>query len=266
LEDASHEAVAAQQQAAMARRELAAATHREAILAAQAENAAVSAEDSKRALEEATLKVSRENLATASPARKPTQSQAAETPDDASRATARERLEEVERRAAALEMELRAAAKESGEGAAAVAAFSAQVDSLRDENAKLLELVAAAGDAGTVAAEAAALKQALAKSEETRTAIESDFQALMDSVEGLKASAATATGNDPESNQGGDADAKLTALEMENASLKSNLAGTEEACEGMQRELQRIQTEYNALASTLSGTLDTSNEEEEEEF
>ena len=88
----------------------------------------------------------------------------------------------------------------------------------------------------------------------------------MDSVEGLKASAATATGNDPESNQGGDADAKLTALEMENASLKSNLAGTEEACEGMQRELQRIQTEYNALASTLSGTLDTSNEEEEEEF
>jgi hypothetical protein len=34
----------------------------------------------------------------------------------------------------------------------------------------------------------------------------------------------------------------------------------------MQRELERIQAEYNALASTLSGTLDTSNEEEEEEF
>ena len=49
-----------------------------------------------------------------------------------------------------------------------------------------------------------------------------------------------------------------------NEDLRSTLTGTEEACEGMQRELERIQTEYNALASTLSGTLDTSNEEEEE--
>ena len=95
-------------------------------------------------------------------------------------------------------------------------------------------------------------------SEQERAAIEADFQALMDSVEGLKASAASA---DPDA---GDAEAKLNELERENASLRSNLAGTEEACEGMQRELQRIQTEYNALASTLSGTLDTSNEEEEE--
>ena len=61
-----------------------------------------------------------------------------------------------------------------------------------------------------------------------------------------------------------DAEAKLAALEKENEDLRSTLTGTEEACEGMQRELERIQTEYNALASTLSGTLDTSNEEEEE--
>ena len=32
----------------------------------------------------------------------------------------------------------------------------------------------------------------------------------------------------------------------------------------MHRELARIKAEYDALASTLSGTLDTSNEEEEE--
>ena len=82
----------------------------------------------------------------------------------------------------------------------------------------------------------------------------------MDSVEGLKASAASAGGDAGAS----DAEAKLAALERENEDLRSTLTGTEEACEGMQRELERIQTEYNALASTLSGTLDTSNEEEEE--
>ena len=100
-------------------------------------------------------------------------------------------------------------------------------------------------------------------SEESRAAIEADFQALMDSVEGLKASAAAAPGADESA---ADADAKLAALEKENEDLRSTLTGTEEACEGMQRELERIQAEYNALASTLSGTLDTSNEEEEEEF
>jgi centrosomal protein CEP135 len=87
----------------------------------------------------------------------------------------------------------------------------------------------------------------------------------MDSVEGLKASAAdeaARAGGDAAA--GSDAEAKLAALEKENEDLRSTLTGTEEACEGMQRELERIQTEYNALASTLSGTLDTSNEEEEE--
>jgi predicted RNase H-like nuclease (RuvC/YqgF family) len=69
---------------------------------------------------------------------------------------------------------------------------------------------------------------------------------------------------------GGDAGAaegdRVAALERENEALKSNLAGTEEACEGMQRELERIQKEYNDLAQTLSGTLDTTGEEEEEEY
>ena len=63
---------------------------------------------------------------------------------------------------------------------------------------------------------------------------------------------------------GSDAEAKLAALEKENKDLRSTLTGTEEACEGMHRELARIKAEYDALASTLSGTLDTSNEEEEE--
>ena len=59
---------------------------------------------------------------------------------------------------------------------------------------------------------------------------------------------------------------EIEKLKTTNEALKSNLAGTEEACEGMQRELERIQKEYNDLAQTLSGTLDTTGEEEEEEY
>ena len=175
---------------------------------------------------------------------------------------ARQRLEEVERRAAALEIELRAAAKESGEGAAAAAAAQTRADALSAENAKLSEMLATAGDAGAAAEDVSKLRAERASSEETRAAVEADFQALMDSVEGLKAQS-EATPSAAEGARGGDADARLTELERENAALRSNLAGTEEACEGMQRELQRIQKEYNDLAQTLSGTLDTSGEEEE---
>ena len=258
LETSAAEAGAAQQQASMARRELAAATHREAMLAAQAESAAASAESARRALEEATAKG--ETAAAAPPPPRPPP--ASTSTEDPSRVDARQRLEEVERRAAALEIELRAAAKESGEGAAAAAAAQTRADALSAENAKLSEMLATAGDAGAAAEEVSKLRAELASSEETRAAVEADFQALMDSVEGLKAQS-EATPSAAEGARGGDADARLTELERENAALRSNLAGTEEACEGMQRELQRIQKEYNDLAQTLSGTLDTSGEEEE---
>ena len=260
LETSAAEAGAAQQQASMARRELAAATHREAMLAAQAESAAASAESARRALEEATAKG--ETTAAAPPAAAPAAAPAEASTEDPSRVDARQRLEEVERRAAALEIELRAAAKESGEGAAAAAAAQTRADALSAENAKLSEMLATAGDAGAAAEEVSKLRAELASSEETRAAVEADFQALMDSVEGLKAQS-EATPSAAEGARGGDADARLTELERENAALRSNLAGTEEACEGMQRELQRIQKEYNDLAQTLSGTLDTSGEEEE---
>ena len=80
--------------------------------------------------------------------------------------------------------------------------------------------------------------------EERQRAVESDFQALMESVQGLKGTQAVGV---PE------LETRLEALERENASLRVNLAGTEEAAAGMSSELQRIQVEYNALASTLSG-------------
>ena len=99
-------------------------------------------EASRRALEEAT----NENVSAPAAANSAAPAKESGDPaDEASRAAARERLEEVERRAAALEMELRAAAKESGEGAAAAAAARERVETLLEENARLTEVVAAAG-------------------------------------------------------------------------------------------------------------------------
>ena len=49
---------------------------------------------------------------------------------------------------------------------------------------------------------------------------------------------------------------RLKELKQENFSLRSHLAGTEEACEKMEKELKRIQKEYNDLARSLSGSLD----------
>jgi len=49
---------------------------------------------------------------------------------------------------------------------------------------------------------------------------------------------------------------RLKELKQENFSLRTHLAGTEEACEKMEKELQRIQKEYNDLARSLSGSLD----------
>ena len=49
---------------------------------------------------------------------------------------------------------------------------------------------------------------------------------------------------------------RLKELKQENFSLRSHLAGTEEACEKMEKELKRIQKEYNDLAGSLSGSLD----------
>jgi centrosomal protein CEP135 len=46
-------------------------------------------------------------------------------------------------------------------------------------------------------------------------------------------------------------------LTIENASLRQNLAGTEEACKKMETELQRIQKEYHDLARSLSGSIDS---------
>jgi len=114
-------------------------------------------------------------------------------------------------RAAALEVELRAAAKQSGEGAAAAAAAREESERLAEENARLTEALAAAGDAGSAAADAAKLKADLAKSEETRAAVEADFQALMDSVEGLKAQQASG-GSAPAAAPSSVADADMVKL------------------------------------------------------
>ncbi len=241
LDDASAAASSALAQASMARRELAAATHRETILAARAEDAAESAETSRRALEQTIIssKGSDHDLPVA------------DVGGSGARVAAKDRLQEVERRAVALENELRLVTQERQ------AHTSDETKFLRAENSRLIALLSAS-EGGDAALESDRLRAALEAAQEKYAAVEADFQALMNSVEGLKRNAELGDDTDVVRGSVGDSaelKLRLSKLERENASLRSNLIGTEEACEGMQKELRRIQQEYNDLAKTLTGTL-----------
>ena len=126
---------------------------------------------------------------------------------------------------------------------------------LREKNTEpqLLQKVYGLLDTDSPSSAVLKLKAEHANAIERRVAVEADFQALTHSAESLKAMSVDTV--DPRQlSMAGQFEERISELHQENALLRGNLAGTEEACEKMEKELKRIQKEYNDLAQSFANT------------
>ena len=75
-------------------------------------------------------------------------------------------------------------------------------------------------------------------------------------MESLTAQSAATVDPRKSTTEEGQFEERLIELQQENAFLRSHLAGTEEACEKMEKELKRIQHEYTDLAQSFADNLE----------
>jgi len=223
------EAAVAQQQASMTRRELAAAVHRESVLVVRAEEAEEIALEFKRAQQEAEEEKEQRNSHSWNLSEHMSLSVKETCLDDA---------------------DLRAVAIKEGDNP-----FRKETEMLREKNTEpqLLQKVYGLLDTDSSSSAVLKLKAEHANAIERRVAVEADFQALTHSAESLKAMSVDTV--DPRQlSMAGQFEERISELHQENALLRGNLAGTEEACEKMEKELKRIQKEYNDLAQSFANT------------
>jgi len=199
--------------------------------------------------------------------------------EDSVRTQEREKFFAMERRAVALETELKSVSRTTGEAAATIKESEGELQEVRAERDRLLDLLSKVDLERSelnqqimhLQGEASELRQAmrrgtsaglsghdtshssdsksilcqLEKSEAKRVAVENDFRDL---VAGLQLSSSA-----EDSEAAGTVLAeKLNALQEQNIALQSNLRSAEEVSTHMKDELQRIRQEYDNLANTLA--------------
>ena len=134
--------------------------------------------------------------------------------------------------------------------------FQPEMDIIHEKE-QIIQLVLEDGGDPVFSAAAVHKPQAeLANPIKRRAAVETESQALTKSIESLAAQSAATVYPRKSTTEEGQFEERLIELQQENAFLRSHLAGTEEACEKMEKELKRIQHEYNDLAQSFADNLE----------
>tara|TARA_B110000483_G_C18203720_1_gene546545 strand:- start:1343 stop:5425 length:4083 start_codon:yes stop_codon:yes gene_type:complete len=242
LDKSVTEATSAQQQVIITQRELAAATHRESILALRAEEAEESTIELKKRL---NVLIEKSDAALTK-----------KSPDVMDFPAADQHPDNAEYyNEAVVDIVLRGVMYEDEDESDAILLANKEIEILRAKNARLGHNLKDTEEAAATTAREIELESQLSTAHEKHAAIDAGFS-VMDFNAGIKPQHADRfDGRRHVPDEG--LDRRLRDLTLENASLRQNLAGTEEACKKMETELQRIQKEYHDLARSLSGSIDS---------
>jgi centrosomal protein CEP135 len=242
LDKSVTEATSAQQQVIITQRELAAATHRESILALRAEEAEESTIELKKRL---NVLIEKSDAALTK-----------KSPDVMDFPAADQHPDNAEYyNEAVVDIVLRGVMYEDEDESDAILLANKEIEILRAKNARLGHNLKDTEEAAATTAREIELESQLSTAHEKHAAIDAGFS-VMDFNAGIKPQHADRfDGRRHVPDEG--LDGRLRDLTLENASLRQNLAGTEEACKKMETELQRIQKEYHDLARSLSGSIDS---------
>jgi len=228
------EAAVAQQQATMTQSQLDTAAHRESLLLARAKDADESALEFQRVQQAAKEEKLRSN----------TRSHCLS--GDMSPSVMKTRLDVAE---------LSTDSHTDGTNSSEIL-FEPEMEIIHEKE-QIIQLVLEVGGDSVVSAAAVHKPQAeLANPIKRRAAVETESQTLTKSMESLTAQSAATVDPRKSTTEEGQFEERLIELQQENAFLRSHLAGTEEACEKMEKELKRIQHEYTDLAQSFADNLE----------
>mmetsp|Transcript_1644 Transcript_1644/g.6417 ORF Transcript_1644/g.6417 Transcript_1644/m.6417 type:complete len:936 (-) Transcript_1644:276-3083(-) len=228
------EAAVAQQQATMTQSQLDTAAHRESLLLARAKDADDSALEFQRVQQEAKEEKLRSN----------TRSHCLS--GDTAPSVTKTRLDVAE-----------LCADSHTDGTNSSEKKNQPEMEIIHEKEQMIHLVLEVGGDSVVSAAAVHKPRAeFANLIKRRASVATESQTLTKSMESLTAQSAATVDPRKSTTEEGQFEERLIELQQENAFLRSHLAGTEEACEKMEKELKRIQHEYNDLAQSFADNLE----------